>query len=56
MVTAVARIEKVFGWFEKELGLKTIIDDFLMKLCLFIMRREEKKAITSKNHMLVEIK
>ena len=56
MVTAVARIEKVFGWFKKELGLKTIIHDFLMKLCLFIMGRGEKQAITAKNQMLVEIK
>ena len=56
MVTAVARIEKVFGWFKKELGLKTIIHDFLMKFCLFIMGRGEKQVITAKNHMLVEIK
>ena len=51
MVMAVARIEKVFGWFQKDLGLKTIIHDFLMKLCLFIMGRGEKKAITAKNHV-----
>ena len=55
MVMAVARIEKVFGWFQKELGLKTIIHDFLMKLCLFIMGRGEKKAITAvKLHLTTE--